>query len=71
MMADSVEAASTSLKDPTSNKINSFVENIIDLQMEQVLFANANFTFKEIGQIKKVLKKKLTNMYHLRVAYPE
>lgn len=71
MMADSVEAASKSLKDPTSNKINSFVENIIDLQMEQGQFANANITFKEIGQIKKVLKKKLTNMYHLRVAYPE
>ena len=71
MMADSVEAASKSLKDPTSNKINSFVENIIDFQMEQGQFANANITFKEIGQIKKVLKKKLTNMYHLRVAYPE
>ena len=71
MMADSVEAASKSLQDPTSNKINSFVENIIDLQMEQGQFANANITFKEIGQIKKVLKKKLTNMYHLRVAYPE
>ncbi|NDB03455.1 MAG: HDIG domain-containing protein, partial [Flavobacteriaceae bacterium] len=50
MMADSVEAASKSLKDPTSNKINSFVENIIDLQMEQGQFANANITFKEIGQ---------------------
>ena len=71
MMADSVEAASKSLKDPTSSKINSFVENIIDLQMEQGQFTNSNITFKEIDQIKKVLKKKLTNMYHLRVAYPE
>ncbi len=71
MMADSVEAASKSLKDPTSAKINEFVESIVDMHMEQGQFDNANITFKEIGQIKKVLKKKLTNMYHLRVAYPE
>jgi len=71
MMADSVEAASKSLKDPTSAKINEFVESIVEMHMEQGQFDNANITFKEIGQIKKVLKKKLTNMYHLRVAYPE
>jgi membrane-associated HD superfamily phosphohydrolase len=71
MMADSVEAASKSLKEPTSAKINEFVESIVDMHMEQGQFDNANITFKEIGQIKKVLKKKLTNMYHLRVAYPE
>lgn len=71
MMADSVEAASKSLKEPTSTKINEFVESIVDMHMEQGQFDNANITFKEIGQIKKVLKKKLTNMYHLRVAYPE
>ena len=71
MMADSVEAASKSLKDPTSTKINEFVESIVDMHLEQGQFDNANITLKEIGQIKKVLKKKLTNMYHLRVAYPE
>ena len=71
MMADSVEAASKSLKEPTTTKINEFVESIIDMHLEQGQFDNANITLKEIGQIKKVLKKKLTNMYHLRVAYPE
>lgn len=71
MMADSVEAASKSLKEPTSSKIIDFVEKIIDGQMEQGQFLNANITFKEIQQIKKVLKKKLNNIYHLRVEYPE
>ncbi|MDX1462528.1 MAG: HDIG domain-containing protein [Marinirhabdus sp.] len=71
MMADSVEAASKSLKDPTSSKIDSFVEKIVDSQMEQGQFLNANITFKEIQVIKKVLKKKLNNIYHLRVEYPE
>ncbi len=71
MMADSVEAASKSLKDPTSSKIDVFVEKIIDGQTEQGQFLNANITFKEIETIKKVLKKKLNNIYHLRVEYPE
>lgn len=71
MMADSVEAASKSLKEPTSTKIDAFVEKIVDGQMEQGQFLNANITFKEIQIIKKVLKKKLNNIYHLRVEYPE
>ncbi|MDN3492998.1 HD family phosphohydrolase [Winogradskyella bathintestinalis] len=71
MMCDSVEAASKSLKEPTSTKINDFVENIINKQMENKQFLNANITFKEIQSIKKVLKHKLANIYHLRIEYPE
>lgn len=71
MMADSVEAASKSLKDPTFPIINEFVDKIIDGQMQAAQFLNANITFKEIEMIKKVFKQKLTNIYHLRVEYPE
>lgn len=53
MMCDSVEAASKSLKEPTSTKINAFVENIINKQIENEQFLNANITFKEIQSIKK------------------
>jgi membrane-associated HD superfamily phosphohydrolase len=34
-------------------------------------FLNSDITFKEIETIKKVIKKKLLSMYHLRVEYPE
>ncbi|PNQ72970.1 phosphohydrolase [Hanstruepera neustonica] len=71
MMCDSVEAASKSLKEPTSSKIDVFVENIINKQMNDGQFLNANITFKEIQSIKKVLKHKLANIYHLRIEYPE
>ncbi|MCF8273333.1 MAG: HDIG domain-containing protein [Flavobacteriaceae bacterium] len=71
MMCDSVEAASKSLKEPTSSKIDAFVENIINKQIEDGQFLNANITFKEIQSIKKVLKHKLANIYHLRIEYPE
>jgi cyclic-di-AMP phosphodiesterase PgpH len=71
MMCDSVEAASKSLKEPTSTKIDAFVESIVDKQIEEGQFLNANITFKEIQSIKKVLKHKLANIYHLRIEYPE
>lgn len=71
MMADSVEAASKSLKNPTFTIINDFVDKIIAGQMNADQFLNANITFKEIESIKKIFKQKLTNIYHLRVEYPE
>ncbi len=71
MMCDSVEAASKSLKEPTSTTINTFVDTIILNQIEADQFLNANITFKDIESIKKVLKHKLANMYHLRIEYPE
>lgn len=71
MMADSVEAASKSLKNPTYKIIDEFVDRIIAVQMNANQFVNANITFKEIEIVKKVLKHKLTNIYHLRVEYPE
>ncbi|MUH37542.1 HDIG domain-containing protein [Zobellia amurskyensis] len=71
MMADSVEAASKSLKNPTSGIIDEFVDKIVAGQMAAGQFLNANITFKEIEAIKKIFKQKLINIYHLRVEYPE
>ncbi|MEM6515869.1 MAG: HDIG domain-containing metalloprotein [Bacteroidota bacterium] len=71
MMCDSVEAASKSLKEPSTAKLDKFVENIITKQMDDGQFLNANITFKEIQLIKKVLKAKLANIFHLRIEYPE
>ena len=71
MMCDSVEAASKSLQQPTAVSIDKFVEKIINKQIDDNQFINANVTFKEIQQIKRVIKSKLKNIYHLRVEYPE
>ncbi len=70
MMADSVEAASRSLVDKTEEAINKLVDNIIDTQIKDNQFDNANLTFRDITTIKKVFKKKLKNIYHVRIAYP-
>lgn len=71
MMCDSVEAASRSIKEPTARTIDEFVERIINKQMDDGQFLNSNITFMEIQQVKKILKRKLKNIYHLRIEYPE
>jgi putative nucleotidyltransferase with HDIG domain len=70
MMADSVEAASRSLKKYDAENIDNLVELIITKQIEQNQFLNADITFKNINTIKKIFKKKLMNVYHVRVEYP-
>ena len=70
MMADSVEAASRSLKKYDYESIDQLVENIITTQIEQNQFMNSDITFKDINRLKKIFKKKLMNVYHVRVEYP-
>jgi len=71
MICDAAEAASKSLKKPTAQSISNLIDKITDKQMTDQQFVNSNITFREIQVIKKIVKKKLMNIYHLRVEYPE
>ncbi len=71
MMADSVEAASRSLKVIDEQTINNLVETIINKQMDTAQFANSEITLRDITKIKKLLKRKLMNIYHIRIEYPK
>ena len=71
MICDSVEAASRSIKEPDENNISGLVDNIIQKQMEDGQFQNVDLTMRDFTTIKKVLKKKLMSIYHVRIAYPD
>jgi hypothetical protein len=71
MMADSVEAASRSLDIPDEKSIDKLVEGIISKQVETDQFINSDITLRDITTVKKILKEKLKNIYHVRIAYPE
>lgn len=70
MMADTVEAASRSLKEHTPEKISELVDRLIDHQVEENQFVNSNITFRDITVIRKIFKKKLAEIYHTRIEYP-
>ena len=71
MMADAVEAASKSLKAPTIDELETFINGIINGKMKEFQFNDSNITFSEIETVKKVLFKKLINVYQLRIEYPK
>lgn len=70
MMADAIEAASRSMKKPDEQSISELVENIINAQIELKQYVNSDITFRDVTIIKKIFKKKLQNMFHVRVEYP-
>ncbi|WP_430812866.1 MULTISPECIES: HD family phosphohydrolase [unclassified Carboxylicivirga] len=71
MMADSIEAASRSLKTYSDDEIDKLVEKIINMQIEEDQFIDAPITFREITTAKEVFKNKLKNIYHARIEYPD
>ena len=71
MMADAVEASSRTLDKYTEFTINELVERILIIQEQEDQFSDAPLTFKDITDIKGVFKKRLLNIYHSRIAYPE
>lgn len=71
MMADTVEAASRSLKDNSKEAIVDLVNKLIDAQVNDGLLKSAPITFRDIELVKEVFSEKLVSMRHMRVAYPE
>ncbi len=71
MMADAVEASSRSLANYSDENISELVERIIYIQEQDGQFAETPLTFKDVSDIKKVFIKRLSNIYHARIAYPK
>jgi putative nucleotidyltransferase with HDIG domain len=71
MMADAVEASSRSLVKYTEKSISELVERIVYMQEQDGQFSDIPLTFKDISDIKSAFKKRLSNIYHLRIAYPD
>jgi putative nucleotidyltransferase with HDIG domain len=71
MMADSVEAASRTLKQYSPGSINELVENIVAHQTRENQFSESDLTFGDISAIKEIFKNRLSNIYHSRIEYPK
>ncbi|MCX2430663.1 HDIG domain-containing protein [Pedobacter sp. MR22-3] len=71
MLADSVEAASRSLKNPDAQSINDIVERIINYKLEQNQLDNCDLTLKDIETIKLIFKTMLMSIYHVRIDYQQ
>jgi putative nucleotidyltransferase with HDIG domain len=71
MLADSVEASSRSLKTYDAISIDDLVERIFKHKMDENQLINSDLTLRDLTLLKKIFKKRLMNMYHVRIEYPK
>jgi putative nucleotidyltransferase with HDIG domain len=70
-LADSIEAASRSLYNPTPRSIQALVDNIIDMKIEENQFDECQINFHEISRLRQSFFITLLNMLHSRISYDE
>ncbi|PLY07389.1 MAG: phosphohydrolase [Desulfuromonas sp.] len=71
MLADAVEAASRTLTDPTSARIQGMVQKIIGNIFIDGQLDECELTLKDLHQIAKSFNRVLAGIFHQRVDYPE
>jgi putative nucleotidyltransferase with HDIG domain len=71
MLADSVEAAVRSLKDPAPAKIEELVHKIINNKFIDGQLDECDLTLKDLEKISSVFLRILGGIYHTRVTYPD
>ena len=70
MLADAVEAASKSLKNPSVPRLRELVSSIIESKFKDGQLDECELTFKDLKLISDSFTKILAGMFHARIEYP-
>lgn len=71
MLADTVEAACRSLKNPTEGDLFDLIDRLIERKIEMGQFEESHLSGKELDLCKEVFKDYIKTFYHQRISYPE
>ncbi len=71
LLADSVEAATRSIKEPTPNRIEQEVHKIINNKFIDGQLDECELTLKDLEKISGIFIRLLTSIYHSRITYPK
>ncbi|ANU11235.1 HD family phosphohydrolase [Planococcus antarcticus] len=70
-IADSLEAAVRSMKEPTSEKIKKMVDAIVEDKLKDGQFDECDISLKELKKVKAVMCETLNGIFHSRIEYPK
>ena len=70
-IADSIEAAVRSMKEPTSEKIKKLVDAIVEDKLKDGQFDECDLTMKELKTVKHIMCETLNGIFHSRIEYPK
>src|SRR3990167_4331321 len=71
MLADSVEAASKTIPEPTTAKIRAIVKKIINRIFADGQLDECELTLKDLDAVSESFVRSLSGMFHQRIEYPE
>lgn len=71
MIADACESAVRAMTEPTPEKIENVVNNIINSRLKEGQLEEAPLTFRDLTKIKKSFYGTLTALHHKRIRYPK
>ena len=71
MLADTIEAAVRSMKDPTPKEIDQFIERLIRGKLEDGQLSDCQLSLSDIDQICSSFSGILKGVYHERIEYPK
>lgn len=71
MLADSVEAASRAMEEPTYDRLKTLVEKIVNAKFMDGQFDQAPITLADLRKIIDSFTNALSAIYHVRIEYPE
>lgn len=70
-IADSVEAAVRSMKEPTPEKIQKLVDAIVSDKLADHQFDDCELSIKELKIVQRVICETLNGIFHSRIEYPK
>ena len=70
-LADSVEAASRSLKKVTHQSVEDLIDSLIDTAIKDGQLDECPLSFQEVAQLRSSFVKSVLNVLHSRIEYPQ
>lgn len=71
MLADSIEAASRSLDEPTPVRLQNIVRNIVQRKFMEGQLDDCSLTLKDLSKVEVAFARILLGIYHQRIDYPK
>jgi len=71
MLADTIEAATRALKDPTHSRLKGVVDDLVDGRFQEGELDESPLTLRDLERIKEAFVKILAGIFHTRIEYPD
>ncbi len=70
-LADAIESASRTIRNPTPSKIKALVDEIVMNRLSEGQLDNCSISVRELKKVKESFAKSLQSMLHSRIDYPK